>query len=1011
MLGLPDKPRGPCRSSSQFNGYQANQGVKAVHRPVQRRGRRYPLHLHISMLFALLLVFTGIVLGLFNYRQATQIILSSSQQVFQAAQLDVEQDLKHTYQPIQQLLALLALNPLIASRDTEERLELLPVFAQALHDNPRLASLYVGYADGDFFMVRQLRNPTVRARFEVPEQAVLQVWAIQRSPAGARSEHLYFDARLQLLERRRLPNERYDPRLRPWFDSARSSAGQITTRPYVFFSTEEIGTTLARRSSDQAVLAADLTLADLSATLARHRITASTEVALFDGEGMAVAYPDSQRLVVQQNGVARQTRAADLAPALAALLRQPEAASGSRLLLERRHWIAARSHIAEGGPDGLHLALLVPEDELLVDAYRIRWQGALITLGILLLSLPIGWLCSRVVARPLRALVREAEAIRRFDFAYPISGRSPILELDQLALSMAHMKSALGSFIEISASLSAEQHFESLLDKVVHETLDISEAHAGVLYLVDEASGQLVPRLLVIDDHSLPVEGLSGYALDDPQSPAWLRQACAGTNAISLSVGFEQAGAYQTLLHRLDCPRLRLAACGLHNSRGVTVGALILLQRDLDLDDEHNLLHPERLALCQAISGVAALCIESQRLLLNQKQLLDALIQLIAGAIDAKSPYTGGHCQRVPELTLMLARAAAADEQTFADYRPGSDDWEALHIAAWLHDCGKVTTPEHVVDKSTKLECIHDRIHEIRTRFEVLKRDVWIDYWQTRAAGGEASDLEAERDSALAALDDDFAFVAQCNLGGERMEAEDLQRLARIAQRSWLRTLDDRLGVSWEEAQRLARSPAPELPVREPLLADRPEHLIERLPSERQDSDNRWGFNMPVPAHRFNRGELYNLSVQRGTLTSEERYIINHHMVQTIRMLGHLPLPPHLAQVPEIAGGHHEKMDGSGYPRGLTGSQMSLPARMMAIADIFEALTAADRPYKKAKRLSEALAIMADMCRHAHVDPQLFELFLRAGVYLEYARQFLAPEQIDAVDEEALLDKALGRAG
>src|SRR5690606_2597507 len=182
---------------------------------------------------------------------------------------------------------------------------------------------------------------------------------------------------------------------------------------------------------------------------------------------------------------------------------------------------------------------------------------------------------------------------------------------------------------------------------------------------------------------------------------------------------------------------------------------------------EHNLLLPDRIALCRAISGVAALCIESQRLLLGQKQLLDAVIQLIAGAIDAKSPYTGGHCQRVPELTLMLARAAAGDRRTFADYQPGPDDWEALHIAAWLHDCGKVTTPEYVVDKSSKLETLYNRIHEIRTRFEVLKRDAWIDYWRGLAEGGQPGELAATRDRLLAELDADFAFVAQCNLGSE----------------------------------------------------------------------------------------------------------------------------------------------------------------------------------------------------------------------------------------------------
>ncbi len=234
--------------------------------------------------------------------------------------------------------------------------------------------------------------------------------------------------------------------------------------------------------------------------------------------------------------------------------------------------------------------------------------------------------------------------------------------------------------------------------------------------------------------------------------------------------------------------------------------------------------------------------IESQRLQAKQKQLLDSFIQLLAGAIDAKSPYTGGHCQRVPELTLMLAQAAAASQDpAFSSYRPTEDEWEALHIAAWLHDCGKVTTPEYVVDKATKLETLNDRIHEIRTRFEVLKRDAWINYWQAITRGGDEQHLAQLRNANLAALDDDFAFIARCNLGSEAMAEADLQRLNTIAQRTWTRTLDDRLGVSWEENRRQARTPAPTLPVSEPLLADKPEHLLERADSELIPADNPWG--------------------------------------------------------------------------------------------------------------------------------------------------------------------------
>src|SRR5690606_29666981 len=318
-----------------------------------------------------------------------------------------------------------------------------------------------------------------------------------------------------------------------------------------------------------------------------------------------------------------------------------------------------------------------------------------------------------------------------------------------------------------------------------------------------------------------------------------------GGESLLIALGYPQAGDLRELMERLDCQQLQLLCVGLHNRQGATLGVLILLNRITGSESDPSLLQPARIAFVEAISGAAALSIESQRLLNHQKRLLESFIQVIAGAIDAKSPYTGGHCQRVPELTMMLARGAAAShEPSLVVCRPTEEDWEALHSGAWLLDCCPVTPPEYVVDKSSKLETLYHRIHEIRTRFEVLKRDAWNAYWRALAEGGEPGALAGERDRLLAELDEEFAFVAACNQGSESMAEADLLRLRRIAERPWLRTLDDRPGLSWEEAQRRARRPAPELPVEEALLADRPDHLIERPDTERIAPDNPWGFQM-----------------------------------------------------------------------------------------------------------------------------------------------------------------------
>ncbi|MEJ5060962.1 MULTISPECIES: HD domain-containing phosphohydrolase [unclassified Pseudomonas] len=974
--------------------------------PLRLEQRRFPLHVHISAMFTMLLLLTGVVLGIFNYRQTTQIILSSSEKLFNRIEQDVRLDLQATYEPIRHLLSLLVHNPAAQGPDLEQRLALLKPFTQSLKDNPDLASLYIGYATGDFFMVRPLRTANLKTLLKAPDSAAYQVWSIERNDSGqTHSQSLFFDQDLALISRQDNPDDSYDPRNRAWFSSAKRDNDQITTEPYVFFSTHNVGTTLARRSGDGAVMGADLTLEELSATLAKHVVTPATEIVLFDAQGNAIAYPDSSRLIIDDQS-ARLIKAADLSPSLGVLLNTPPV--GNRLEAAGRQWIVARSSMQEGGPQGLQLALSVPEDELLADAYRMRWRGALITLAILLLCVPLGWLTSRILVKPLRALVQEADAIRSFDFNFPVSRRSPVLEIDQLSLSMTRMKDTLASFFQITESLSAETRFAPLLERVLFETVKIGQAQAGLLYLREGDGDRMEPQGLVINDTAQPLSsfGVHGHALHDPQSPDWLRQLASADNVVT-HLGFEQAGDLQKVLLELTFPRAHLIGIRLHNRHNETVGLLVFLLADSGNQSDQEKLRPDRIAFLQAVSGAAAVSIESQRLQSRQKQLLDAFIKLLAGAIDAKSPYTGGHCQRVPELTLMLAQAAAASQEpAFRGYQPTEDEWEALHIAAWLHDCGKVTTPEYVVDKATKLETLNDRIHEIRTRFEVLKRDAWISYWQAMALGGDEQHLTPLRDATLAELDDEFAFIARCNLGGEAMAEADLHRLRSIGQRTWARTLDDRLGVSWEENRRQARTPAPTLPVTETLLADKPEHLFERPDAELIAPDNPWGFKLDVPRYKYNRGELYNLSITRGTLTSEERYIINHHMVQTILMLSHLPFPGHLRNVPEIAGGHHEKMDGSGYPKRLKREEMSLPARMMAIADIFEALTAADRPYKKAKSLSEALGIMAFMCRDAHIDPELFGLFINAHIYLKYAERFLDPQQIDAVDHSGLLIKA-----
>lgn len=565
----------------------------------------------------------------------------------------------------------------------------------------------------------------------------------------------------------------------------------------------------------------------------------------------------------------------------------------------------------------------------------------------------------------------------------------------------------LDMLIDNGLMMSAERDRNKLLQHILMKGKQLLHCDAGTLYLVTEQNTlrfalrtrqDALPKLEIpLYD---PVTGIANEAHVSTytalhNTPVLIEDVyqeqrfdLSGTRA------FDAATNYRTL-SMLSVP--------MAPRNGEVIGVLQFMNV-IDPDTGAVVpFSPDIVGLVVALASQAAMALDNLQLVEAQAKLMESMIRVIATAIDAKSPYTGRHCERVPELAFMLAEAAcAADSGPLADFNFSTEEeWQEFRIGAWLHDCGKVTTPEYVIDKSTKLQTIHNRIHEIRMRFEVLLRDAEISRLQSLRAGASAQDADFVFARRQQALQQDFAFIAECNLGGETMDNSRVERLLQIAGQTWLRHFDDTLGLSLDEAVRHAQ-PAQQLPVPEQLLADKPSHIIAR--TDEQALNPEFGFKIDVPEHLYNYGEIYNLCVRRGTLTAEERYKINEHMVQGIIMLERMNFPKSLRRVPEYAGTHHETLDGTGYPRRLTADQLSIPARIMAIVDIFEALTAADRPYKKAKRLSEALGILHTMKINGRIDGVLFDLFLTSGIYLRYARQYLQPEQIDEVDIQAYLD-------
>jgi HD-GYP domain-containing protein (c-di-GMP phosphodiesterase class II) len=539
-------------------------------------------------------------------------------------------------------------------------------------------------------------------------------------------------------------------------------------------------------------------------------------------------------------------------------------------------------------------------------------------------------------------------------------GDSPSQKMEAAPVSMPgrpleERVAELELLYRVGISLSAEHDKDRLVEMILLEAKGLCNADGGTLYLRNDED-QLEFAILRNDTLGLAQGGTTGVAIALPpiainlpggepnrrNVATWTAHTAETINIADAydAKGFDFSGT-KAFDQRSGYRSKSFLTCPMVNNEGRVIGVLQLINSRDPGTGGIIPFGPERQRIVEALASQAAIALDNKLLLEAQKKLLESFIKLIASAIDAKSPYTGQHCERVPVITEMIAKAACeSQEGPFADFQLTAEEWYELHIAAWLHDCGKVVTPVHVMDKATKLETITDRIEMVRARYEVLKRDIEIA--QLR---GEID--AAEKTKRLGELDEELGFLEVANVGGEFLPPDKQERIRTIAKRTWKRLGKDA-----------------------PLLTEE---------------------------------EVENLCISRGTLTEKERIIINGHMVQTIRMLQALPFPRNLRRVPEYAGGHHEKLDGTGYPKGIFAGDMSIPARIMAVADVFEALTARDRPYKKAKTLSETMRIMGFMKKDNHLDPDIFDLFVRSKLYRKYGEMYLPPEQLDAVDEAALL--------
>ena len=559
-----------------------------------------------------------------------------------------------------------------------------------------------------------------------------------------------------------------------------------------------------------------------------------------------------------------------------------------------------------------------PRSAVLAPLASFRISFSLVALGgLLLVALSTSILVRRSLG-PVEVLHGATQRLAQRDYTV----RANLVGDDELAALGASFD-AMAARIErhvgvmqrlngVGVALSSEREMDHLLRSILEGAKYVTNAAVGAFYLLN-------------DDDRLERRILSGADIANEDTLHALAERALAASE----------GQHERALETLSLP--------MRNHEGSFIGVLQLAGAAFSDADR---------AIAESLASQTATALTKDRLAREFRALFEGLIQLIVSAIDEKSPYTGQHCRRVPILTELIADAACATrEGALKDFALNEAERYELRIAALLHDCGKVTTPVHVQDKSTKLEAIVDRIELIEARCEILRREAQL-------AAGERTDTRAAASppsvAMLRELDADLAFLRRANIGGEFMEPAAQQRVREIAAR-W----------RFRDASGTER----------PLL----------------DAD-----------------EVENLTVSRGTLNARERELINHHVVASIRMLEQLPYPRALRGVPAIAGAHHERMDGRGYPQGLVRNQISMQGRILGLADVFEALTAKDRPYKPGMRLGRVVSILREMSDEGHIDPDLLETFLREKVHLRYAVEYLDPEQID--DELLAEATALGFA-
>lgn len=891
------------------------------------------------MITVFLVLVVGGSIGWYSHSSMKVILDDSASFASQRIKKELTLVLKAENNQAISVVSLLSHHIALQKNTVKERMASVPALVETLDKIPSILALYIGDSAGNFFLVRKLDGEQDHKRFSAPENCLYVLEVVHDKV----SIHTLFDEDLHKISAHRdIQREHYDPRVRPWYEMALESNDVIRTPIYDFYAIKKKGYTLSRRiqtddikkNKRTTVFGADIKLDYLTKELELLKPSPNSKISLVDDNGNLIA--------------------GDTIDKTRFIRRLPNKNKTS----EDKDAYYSIDEISRVSDTSYYLVLNIPKTDIFLKSETLYRAQAVIILVLLVLGVFISLFFSEKLSDEIAFLSKKIANVKAFNFSKFIIFKSHISEIEQLSEDIDSVSDSINAFNTLIYHITSAKTTDQMVTSALKDILFFTQIPTAILFT--NKNGKFVPFKGFSDKKELSTEELEPLT--------FISEFVLTEKALDLNLTYSKdISSENNHFDELKKFGKEMLIVPLSDRENENNGVLLFLS-------QHQFrFHKKK--FIKDLSPYLSLSLESKFNTDRQKELFDALIHIIANAIDAKNPTTARHCIRVPDLTARLAHATCNKKDgKFASFDLSDDEWEMLYMSSWLHDCGKITTPEFVIDKATKLETIYNRIHEIRMRFELLKRETELEYWKTLATDPENAETDYTKlQNRLNTISEDFYFIARCNLSGTPLTDEDLSRIDAIASQTWTATLDDSIGLSLDELKR-RKNKAGDFPHKEHLLADKDEHKIARPHSI--SYPEKLGIKLQASPYLYNRGELTNLKIRKGTLTNEERFKINEHVIQSLLMLSSLPFPKHLSQIPNWASSHHERMDGKGYPRNLHKEDMHPVARMIAIADVYEALTAHDRPYKTHKTHQEAIRIMTDMVEEGHLDPDLFEIFI-----------------------------------